>query len=273
MAKRKTRKLLPFGEYVFFSLVLEQLSAKLLKQFLSKSGSRNIKHVILCNFLARSIVSIRGIIQLWEINDFHDCWILLRCMLDRLFHLKFLKREDSYKLFEKWSFKKKYEYMLLLKQQENDPTILSSDFFNVIEEEKERYRDVVKENPKWKRPNIKDFTKEIGLNLLYHQGYDYASGMVHPLATDGQEDLLYLLKMHRAVRSADNRIVLHNALLTELLLFQQVLDDSDFNWNKRVYSLLSKLLDFVGTGDYGQKQEITNNLNELDNVVLCKKID
>ncbi len=225
MDRDKSRRLLSFEDYIFASFVFDQLSRIVLKQFIIKYHPHNVKHTILCNFLARSVVALKGIIHLWEISDHHDCWVLLRCILDRLFHLKYLRKEDSYDSFEKWSFKKKYEHMLLLKQQGDAYASQENSFLKVLEEQKERYNQVVKENPKWKRPKPKNLTEKLGLEVLYQHGYDYASGMVHPLASDGQEDLLHLLNIHRETDSADSRIVLHNALLALLLIFQQVLDD------------------------------------------------
>jgi hypothetical protein len=270
MERDKSRRLLSFEDYVFTSFVFDQLSRLMLKQFIINYNPHNVKHTILCNFLARSVVALRGVIHLWEMGDRHDCWVLLRCILDRLFHLKYLKKEDSYDLFEKWSFKKKYEHMLLLRQQGNAYAGHEESFFKVLEEQKERYDQVVKENPKWKRPKPKNLTKELGLEVLYQHGYDYASGMVHPLASDGQEDLLHLLNIHREIEGADPRIVLHDTLLAILLIFQQVLDDSDFRWNRKVYSLISKQLDFLTAGDSQIKAQLVNGLTELHNIELCR---
>lgn len=64
---------------------------------------------IIRNFLARADTTARAVFKLWEIHDFQDCWVLHRCLLDRLFYLRFLTRTDSFSNFEEWSFHEQYK--------------------------------------------------------------------------------------------------------------------------------------------------------------------
>ena len=42
----------------------------------------NVKDTIIRNFIARATVSLKSILKLYEEQDYHDCWILNRCILD-----------------------------------------------------------------------------------------------------------------------------------------------------------------------------------------------
>jgi hypothetical protein len=50
------------------------------------------------NFIAAT--AARGIVQLWEIKDFQDCWILDRSLRDRLLHPRALNERDEFDVFE-----------------------------------------------------------------------------------------------------------------------------------------------------------------------------
>ena len=63
-----------------------------------------IKDLIIRNFIARTAVTLHGIKQLWNIHDYQDCWVLYRCLLDRLFTLEYLSKKEEFELFEDWSF-------------------------------------------------------------------------------------------------------------------------------------------------------------------------
>jgi hypothetical protein len=45
--------------------------------------SSETRDSIIRNFIARSISALNGIIQLWRVQDYHDCWLLYRAILDR----------------------------------------------------------------------------------------------------------------------------------------------------------------------------------------------
>ena len=54
------------------------------------------KNRILRNFIARTDVMLKGIFSLWEAGDVQDCWIIHRCLLERLFQLLFHQNLDEF---------------------------------------------------------------------------------------------------------------------------------------------------------------------------------
>ena len=64
----------------------------------------SLRDIVIRNFIARSSTMLNGIGQLWQIDDYQDCWILHRCLMDRLFHLKQLADTNGFDSFEAWSF-------------------------------------------------------------------------------------------------------------------------------------------------------------------------
>ena len=62
------------------------------------------RDTIIRNFIARTDMMARAVFRLWELQDYQDCWILHRCLLDRLFHLSHLQQHNQFEEFEAWSF-------------------------------------------------------------------------------------------------------------------------------------------------------------------------
>jgi hypothetical protein len=52
------------------------------------------RDTIIRNFIARSLMMGRAVFKLYRLEDYHDCWILHRCLLDRLFHLEASREEQ-----------------------------------------------------------------------------------------------------------------------------------------------------------------------------------
>jgi len=57
---------------------------------------RGTRDLIIRNFIARTDMMVRAVFRLWELQDYQDCWILHRCLLDRLFHLFHLDQHDGF---------------------------------------------------------------------------------------------------------------------------------------------------------------------------------
>jgi hypothetical protein len=86
----------------------------------------------------------RGIVQLWEIKDFQDCWVLHRSLLDRLFHLRALNERDEFDEFEAWSFKKQYEAVARLKSDPDAAYVVGTAVFEPKPEQHLRYKALAK---------------------------------------------------------------------------------------------------------------------------------
>ncbi|MFC2036314.1 DUF5677 domain-containing protein, partial [Chloroflexota bacterium] len=159
--------------------------------------SNETRDIIIMNFMARSITSLRGILSLWQTQDYHDCWVLYRSILDRLFHLETLGRDDSFEAFDDWCFKNAYEYKIRCL---SDSTIAEKidetnrEYFTPSKEDEKRFSELNKENITWKRPKASDVASKMGLDILYNYGYDFASGFVHPTSKEGKEDYSRLTK-------------------------------------------------------------------------------
>jgi len=76
---------LSINEYSKAISALAQFTKSVLIEYAQCSDE--IRDRIIRNFIARSISAMNGIIQLWRSQDYHDCWLLYRAILDRLFYL------------------------------------------------------------------------------------------------------------------------------------------------------------------------------------------
>ncbi|HEX8684547.1 MAG TPA: hypothetical protein VF707_19675, partial [Ardenticatenaceae bacterium] len=83
--------------------------------------------------------------------------------------------------------------------------------------------------------------------FLYKFGYDYASTHVHPMANDGEEDFLRVTGL-AGDPDIDQRVLLHNSILIQLLLIQQGLNASELQWRALVYDFLDHGVEFLESG-------------------------
>jgi hypothetical protein len=206
------------------------------------------KDIIIRSFIARAIVSLKGMVKLWEIEDNHDCLVLFRCLLDRLFLLYELNKNNTFEIFNKWSFIQQYEYMNKIRNDQNFKDKLDATFFNVTDEQNEKYKQYKNENPKWGRPRAKDVAKEMDLEFLYDYGYDYASTIVHPMANDGQEDFSRLTKIEVAESFPNHKITIHNSCLITMMIIRNGMTYSNFIWRGVINEFLDNFYNFLNTG-------------------------
>ena len=230
--------------------ILDKFTTLILFSFAKHSAG--VKDTIIRNFIARAIVSLNGIMRLWQISDYQDCWILNRCILDRLFHLKALAECNTFELFEKWSFKQQYDYMNTVRSDPDFKGKLNPDFFKEVNQQKERYAAITKEKPRWKRPEAEAVAKNMDLMFLYKYGYHYASSLVHPMANDGQEDFLRQTKLIKKGMFPDQILVIHNSCLIVSMLIQEGLKNSNLAWRGVIYNFLDNFRDLFrnGSKDY-----------------------
>jgi hypothetical protein len=85
------------SEYFQAVAVLTEFTRIILNSYAQCSDE--IRDTIIRNFIARSITALNGVIQLWQAQDYHDCWVLNRAIFDRLFYLESLGSESSFELF------------------------------------------------------------------------------------------------------------------------------------------------------------------------------
>jgi hypothetical protein len=226
---------------------LHVLSGMLLFEFARHSEAEVIRDQIARNFIARADTMVRGIFRLWEIQDYGDCWILHRALLDRLFHVHDLNQKDQFDQFNDWSFKMLYEAAGRLR---SDPA-MKGNLRELVEdltpERKARYQQLVKNPPAWRRPKAEDAAKDMGLTFLYRYGYDYASRHVHPMANDGQEDFFNIthLEPRPDFGESASTVVLSNSVLIASLILQESLNASALLWRAVVYDAIESLRKFL----------------------------
>lgn len=211
-----------------------------------------VKDVIIRNFIARGIVSLKSILKLSEAGNYQDCWVLHRCLLDRLIHLVALHDKNEFEIFEKWSFKQQYEYMNKVRSDTDVKDKISPDFFDEFDKKKDKYAIISKEQPCWSRPKAEEIAKKMNLMFLYKYGYDYASSFVHPMANDGDNDFLRQTKLGKERWPEDSLLVINNSCAVMILLIKEGLTYSSFLWRGIIGRFLEDYLSFLtsGANDY-----------------------
>ena len=189
---------------------------------------------------------VRGIFRLWEISDQSDCWILHRCLLDRLFHLYDLNQKDQFDVFNDWSFKMLYEAAGRLRSDPDLKGQIDGLVEELTQERKSRYHRLVKNPPDWRRPKAEEAAKSMGLTLRYRYGYDYASRHVHPMANDGQDDFYTITSLNpRPDIPAASIVVLSNSILVASMILQEALNASSLLWMAVVYDAIDGVRNFL----------------------------
>lgn len=209
---------------------------------------RGSKDTIIRNFIARTDMMARAVFRLWELQDYQDCWILHRCLLDRLLHLWHLQQTDQFEVFEAWSFLEQYNAVNRVRSDPEFSGARESKLFALTPEQKERARTLTKAVPAWQRPKPEEVAKSLGMRFLYRFGYDFASTHVHPMANDGQQDFYTITKLEPTPDFPDQRSVLSNTLLAATMVVQQGLNASTLAWRALVYDFLDDFRRFLSTG-------------------------
>jgi len=206
----------------------------------------SLKQSITCNFVSRAAVSLRGIIALWQVHDYQDCWVAYRCLLDRLFHLHFLNRTDNFKEFADWSFLQQYHARNAIRSSPLFKDKIDPDFFRDSEADKARAKALSEDPPEWTRPGAETEARDMNLEFLYKQGYDYASTLVHPMANDGRQD--YTTVSGNGGPWPDQTVVVNNSCLAGLLLLQEAMGGSARHWHRLVQECMDEALQGLTTG-------------------------
>lgn len=209
---------------------------------------QDYRNVIIRNFIARADTTASGIFQLWAMEDYQDCWVLHRCLLDRLFHLRYLHVTDSFEEFEAWSFLKQYKAVNRVRSDPEVRGALEHSLFTFTDEQRRRARDLSKSPPKWHRPKAEVVAKDMDMRFLYVYGYDFASAYVHPMADDGEHDFHIITGVKPRPDYPDQRSALANTLLVATILVQEGLNASTLHWRQIVYGVFEDMRLFLDSG-------------------------
>lgn len=223
-----------------------EIFAKMILFETSKKSSE-LRDTIIKHFIAKCIVSLRSIFMLWESQAYQDCWILSRCIFDRLFYLYALNKDDSFEAFEQWSFKQRFDSMNKVLSDREFNLHLNKEVFKLTIEEKNRYNQILVENPQWRILKVERIAKEMNLNFLYKYGYDYASKLVHPMADDGIDDFKILLNLNEEIRLKDISVI-HNSMLITLLILEEGLNASTLKWRESTYNFIESFINYLDSG-------------------------
>lgn len=246
MPKVDPEHYLPVESYAEALEAFHAISGILLFEFARQE--RGNRDVIIRHFIARADMMVRAVFRLWDLQDYQDCWILHRCLLDRLFHLSHLQEHDQFEVFEAWSFLEQYNALNRVRSDPEFSGVRESKMFALTLEQKERAKILSKNPPVWQRPKAEDVAKQLNMRFLYRFGYDFSSTHVHPMANDGQQDFFTITKLEPAPEFPDQRSVLSNTLLVGTMIVQQGLKASTLSWRALAYDFLDDLRRFLGTG-------------------------
>lgn len=200
------------------------------------------KNMILRNFAAKSLSQLQSIRVLNQSGQTFDCYIIYRSMLDRLAHLYYLERTNSFAQFEQWSL---MEQIKANNDALSDITMkdrLDKSLFVASEAEKKRCKSLRESGVTWKRPDVKSEFKSMDLYFLYKFGYDHASTHVHPMADDGMAEYNIMAnnipeRVYSNLKYLSD-IVIKNAALVSSLTIRECLNLSNFHWIALAYDFL-----------------------------------
>lgn len=207
----------------------------------AKHDDLSPKDQILRNFVARTDMMLKGVLALWNAGDTQDCWILYRCLLDRLFHIHHLSENDEYEVFDDWSFYQQYNANNRISSDIEFRDQSEKDFLAPSDEQKARHKKLSLSPPKWKRPHPEGVAKKMGLSFLYKYGYDYGSTHVHPMSNDGLEDFYTITKLEPKPAFPNSDTVFNNSVLVASMIVQEILNSSNFKWRGSLYSFFENL--------------------------------
>lgn len=246
MPKFDAKEYLPVETYEEALQAFHLVSGAVLFEFAREP--RGDRDIIIRNFIARTNTMARAVFALYRLGDYQDCWILFRCLLDRLFHLHDLATKNEFEVFEAWSFMEQYNARNRVRSNPEFSGALESEMFAVKPEEKERAKKLSADPPQWRRPRAGDVAKELNMAFLYRFGYDYASTQVHPMANDGWQDFYTITKLEPAPDFPDQRSALSNTILVATMVVQEGLNTSTPRWMALIYNCLAGLRQLIGTG-------------------------
>jgi hypothetical protein len=205
------------------------------------------RDTIIRNFIARSLMMGRAVFKLYRLEDYHDCWILHRCLLNRLFHLEHLAKSNEFAAFEAWSFWRQYMSVEAVRADPEFRQAATGRFFETTPEQDARASELRKQPPVWHRPKAEAVARRLKMHFLYKYGYDFGSSHVHPMANDGDRDF-YTTRLPVPWEYPDQRVVLSNTLLVVTMIVQTGMNATTLRWRSVVYDFLEEVRAFLGAG-------------------------
>ena len=268
MPKSTPADYLSFNEYSEALGVFQAVVGLLLYEF-ARYGA-GYRDTIIRNTLARTHVMAGAVFTLWKADNYQDCWILYRSLMDRLFHLCDLNKRDEFELFEAWSLLQQYHAVNRIK---SDPEFrFAAEASPVSPTQKDRVELLLESPPRWRRPKAQEVAKDLGMGFLYRFGYDYASTHVHPMANDGEQDFYRITKLEPVPPYPDQRVVLSDTILIATTIVQEGLSASTLYWRRVVYDFIDGLRHFLGDGNPVYRQSFVGLGRMVEQKIpLCER--
>ncbi|OEF94667.1 DUF5677 domain-containing protein [Vibrio splendidus] len=235
-------------EYTEIKEALVTMCGLFLFEF-DKESDLEVKDIMLRNFLAKSLMSLKGVFVLWGIKNYQDCWAIYRAQMDRLFHLEHIANRDEFQLFDDWSIYKQAQANNLAKSDKRFSCEQTSEVYSFDNCYADRVKSLLKSQPKWVRPKAEKVAKEMGMDFLYKFGYDLASMHVHPMSNDGQQDYFTVTGIEPSVEFPTQIAVVHNSILTTTMIAQNVFNYSSLRWRKLLWDFIDQIRDAINTGN------------------------
>ena len=238
------------NEYLQATDVLRNFTARAL-HWLAKKTHEDLKDQIIGNFIARGTVCLESICCLWQAGNYQDCWTLHRTLVDRYIHFRTLYENDEFVEFERWSFQQQYRMSEIALSDRTIRDKLQPEWLQKARTLHQKQRSRMRQEPKsnWKRPDSKKAMKRFNLPVVYRVGYDYPSTEVHPMADDGKEDFARLVGL-QSESYGDERAVLHNSLLMQILLANHGLASCRVLWRGFVDDFYDQLICLLESGSH-----------------------
>ena len=258
MNSTNNNDLLSPEDYLSVKAYLEKFTVLVL-HWSAVESREEIREEIIGNFLARGTVCLGSIFQLWQAENFQDCWILQRTLFDRYVHLKHLDEKNEFEEFHRWSFQMRFKDTdVALSDPQFTKKLTPEELKKARRIHEERRKKYVKEpESTWKRPKSEDVAKRNSLLLLHRIGYHFPSSQVHPMSSDGIYDFYRLLGWRHPVSDdilgwaheiyGDTRTIPHNSLLYLICLVKTGLESSDLLWEDFVFRFYDETLLFLET--------------------------
>ena len=200
------------------------------------------KDIFLKNTLAKTSSLLQSINLLNDSENYNDGWILYRALTDRLAHVYYLEKNNSYEDFSKWTYICDFEDNNKARSDPRFKRVLSNPHFHVDNEQLKKYNQYKKENIKWVRPDVKKIFKEEGLDFIYKFGYYHASKHTHPMFNDGNYEFHKITGLKPSpFDDFPSENLIRNSLLLSSMLAQTCLNFMTFKFRRVVYDYIDSL--------------------------------
>lgn len=229
---------------------------------------RELTDILFLYSLARACVQIDSIFRLWDVEHYSDSLILYRTQVERLLTLHYLIDTKTIQEFDDWSFIENYENRNKAKSNPEHKQFLTKEFWTESRKRIEKYQRLKKEKTQWKRPNfsqLEEIAKKHDLLFLFKYGYRYASGFVHPLSSDGEEEFELVTGIpSRNKKEHDTTPIINNSVVVLIFIIELALNETSFEWNEYVFKVLSSSKDFIEhkSLDYKENMKIVEYMIE-----------